>query len=150
MNAWATVVAGLAGTIVGVLSAWFIEFSRYRRQRRERWLDLRRDLAAQLLSAIDDVMRYSTTGPLTDEYIRESDKKADVAYETAMRARSEIDFVCTDSERDAASTLHGAMSDYYFRFLTPEKPESDLKAEVEKLRVSYVSAVRSELAPSSS
>lgn len=156
MSAWPTVVAGLGGTIVGVLSAWFIEFSRYRRQRRERFLDHRRDLSARFLAAADVVGSYAEAvymQPIAkEESVEKLSREADDAIEEMHRFFSSMELVSTNPERDTASKLVEAAEFYMLgpSGWDPDTPIPVLRSALKDAREAFLTAARSELAPSSS
>ena len=62
MSDWPTAVGSVSGgAVVGVL-ALVGERLRARARRRERWLDLRRELAVRFLDAIEEIHRWATQG----------------------------------------------------------------------------------------
>jgi hypothetical protein len=155
VNAWPTVVAGLGGTIVGGLAAWFIEFSRYRRQRRECFLDQRRDLSARFLAAADVVSSYAEAvhfqGIAKEELIEELNRAADDAVNEMYRLYSNMELVSTKTERDAALQVAEAARDYMSGATGwDDTPLPKLRSALSDAREAFLTAARSELAPSSS
>lgn len=178
MSAWATVVAGLGGTIVGGLIAWFIEFSRYRRHCRERWLDLRRELTVKLLDATEAMEHWlrrlnwvrHEPEPGSDDLSNPSyvHSKVDAASRLVWSIRTELDLVATDDERSAASEIVGKIRKMHEADIAcakaeadPESPNFDAvldaaiedwnrcRGEYEDARRAFVETVRQSLAPSS-
>lgn len=156
MSAWPTVVAGLGGTIVGGLIGWFTEFSRYRRQCRERFLDQRRDLSARFLAAADVVNSYAEAvtlwGTVKEELTEKLSRAADDAVDDMYRLNSEMELVSTKPERDAALHLAEVARDYVTGATGwgDETPLPTLRSALTDAREAFLTAARSELAPSSS
>lgn len=129
VSEWPTVVAGLGGTALGALVtgglAWTRDKSRWRRDDRTRWIELRRDLAVRCLEATADVVTWSVA---TNSFLRleaagrggfhPSVRGVSSAHDALQKwgesdARVhevllEIDLVGTEEERAAATQLREA------------------------------------------
>jgi hypothetical protein len=118
------VVAGTLGAalIVGGLSL-VGEHLRARRSERARWLDARRDLAAQFLAATDELLKWATAhgammlmradgGRMTVDGVstpEEAGKKVADAERAVRLLHTEIDLIGSDEERPAAARLREAV-----------------------------------------
>jgi hypothetical protein len=156
VSAWPTVVAGLGGTSLGGGITWLIESSRYKRQRRARFLDQRRDLSARFLAAAEVVSSYAEAvafRPIApDELVEKLSRAADDAATEMYRLYSEMELVSTKPERDTALQLAEAARDYLLGAggWDDETPLPKLRSALSDAREVFLTAARSELAPSSS
>jgi len=124
MSDWPTAVGSVSGgAVVGVL-ALLGERLRARARKRERWLDLRRELAVRFLGAIEELHRWATQG--TNLMVSETTGSPKITIEgvsswqdasaklgtadAAVRSLSvEIGLVGSQEERAAAKHLREAV-----------------------------------------
>jgi len=117
VSAWATVVAALGGTTLGLLGGMATEQLRYRRAAKERWLDERRDLFVALIYEARSVVEagqqwrfhHNHADPSVDEMHAEY---LDAAEAVLQRRSIEIGLIASGRERDAATQLAVAAMGY--------------------------------------
>jgi hypothetical protein len=147
---WATAVGTVAGAVVGGMIGIVTERLRAGDRRRERWLDLRRELAVRYLDATDQVWNWSSlytnllnpTGLFAGAGIRVDPASLDFSLEDvsdpqeAQRNRinaetrlrslgTEIDLIGSDDERAAAMMLRTTMHHMGVMYDVAMRPDAD-------------------------